>query len=434
MKNNALYMIVLTFILHSACKKEVLNDNLSSSSLLKVMQATKPYFARSVLELKDGSVILGAVAPIDGEFDERNNLSSDYPSQLIKYNSNGDLIWQLELPEITHVLWQVIELSTGNIAAVGFDSQDNSKQVGLVIISPLGKILNQTSYINLTNYAPLENLNPVYVLELGSGDIAIATVTTNVNSAIFATRLVIFSPLLNKSFDRVYAPDPIVKARYHKQVSIEEDNSGNVLLHGNIGSNTNDSIGSYASTLKLSAGSYDPVYHQLFEGNQPFSTSNGVLSSADQLVWASCGPAAADSLFNSRFNQRNQELFLIGPKITVWKTDGDSSNTQKLEVSGFQRNGFVNKVIHTSDGGFMLLGTCNINANQQISSEYQIMMIKLSEDFKLQWMQFPKTNSQSVASDIVETASGYLVSATHLSLGEESRPIVFKTNKNGIIN
>ena len=146
-----------------------------------------------------------------------------------------------------------------------------------------------------------------------------------------------------------------------------------MLLHGNIATSTNDMA--YASTLKLSAGSYDPVYHQLFEGNQPLSTSNCVLSNSDHLVWASSGPTAADILFNSWFNQRNQELFLIGPTITVWKTNGDSASTQKFEFSGFQKNGFVNKVINTSDGGFMLLGTCNINANQQIASEYQIMMI-----------------------------------------------------------
>jgi hypothetical protein len=81
----------------------------------------------------------------------------------------------------------------------------------------------------------------------------------------------------------------------------------------------------------------------------------------------------------------------------------------------------------------MLLGTCNINSNQQISSEYQVMLIKLSTNFTLQWMQFPKTNSQSVASDIIETEAGYLVSATHLSFGEQSSPILFKTDKNGNI-
>jgi hypothetical protein len=430
MKNNCIYIIAFSLLMTFACKKEVMTDSLSSNSFLKVVQTSKPYFARNVLELKDGSLILSAVAPIDGEFDEENNLSSDYPSLLVKYHASGDLIWQIELPEVTHVLWQIIELSNGNIAAVGFDSQDNSSQVGLVIISPLGEILNQTSYINITNNLPRGNLNPVSLLELSSGDIAIATVTSNVNNVWYAARLVIFNSQLNKSFDRVYAPDAIVQARSPFQLSIEEDKMGNLLLNGNITA----SSGFYASTLKLSAVTYDPVYHQLFQGNLPFSTSSCVISNSDQLVWASSGPTAADSLFNSWFNQRNQELFLIGPEITVWKTDGDSTNTEKFEISGYQRNGFVNKVINTSDGGYMLLGTCNINANQQIASEYQIMMIKLSADFSFQWMQFPKTNSQAVSSDIKEIASGYLVSATHLSLGEESLPVMFKTNKNGIIN
>jgi len=439
MRHLHLHIAVYTFlIVLVACKKEEIQSNTSSLPLLKVMQVDEPFYARDVLELNDSSIIIGAVAPINGKFDEYNNPSSDSPSLLTKYAANGNLLWQLELPEPVHVLWQSIELENGNIAVVGLNSEDNSRQVGLAIISPQGDVLNQASYYNVTNQFPVRQINPVDFIELSTGNIAVVTSTSNVPAGMYiAARLVVFDPLLNIVFDRIYTSDEIVLSRPPAQISIVEDAAGDLILHGldlMVSASNNDDFGKiHAFALKLSAETYDPVYHQLFKNEQKFSSSNIALDNSGKLVWAACGPLAADSLYYSWFNFRNQEVFLIGPEITVWQTNGDSTTTQKRQFSGFPKYGFINKLINTSDGGYMLLGTCNINPNQQISSEYQIMMIKISADYTMEWMRFPKTNSQSISSDIVETSSGYLVSATHLSLGEQSRPIVFKTDKNGII-
>jgi hypothetical protein len=424
-------------LLFGCAKKSALND-VSSQSLLKVMQVSEPFFARGALELKDGSLILGAVAPIAGDFDEFNNISSLAPSLLVKYTAEGKLLWQTVLPEVVHVLWETMELRNGNIAVVGFNSDDNSKQIGLAFISPDGELLSQHSYFNITSSYPLRELNPIACLELSSGNIALATSTSNVSNAYIAIRLVVFDKALNEVFDRVYAHDTIVQNRPPGQVSIVEDATGNIILHGlDYRFETNvitDTTNIYAFALKLSSVNYDPIYYQSFENAQAFSPSNCVLSNSGKLVWASCGPLPEDSAYNSWFNQRNQELYLTGPEITLWQTDGNTNNTKKYRFSGFPKRGFINKLIKTSDGGYLLLGTCNINPNQELSSEYKVMMIKLSANISLEWMKFPNTNSQSVANDIVETTSGYIISATHLSLRQQNRPILFKTDKNGNLN
>ena len=103
--NIVVYILILMLI---GCEKEHEPSHTPSDSLLKIMQVDEPFYARDVLELNDGSVLIGAVAPINGKFDEFNNPSSNSPSLLVKYAANGNLIWQLELPEIVHVLWQTI--------------------------------------------------------------------------------------------------------------------------------------------------------------------------------------------------------------------------------------------------------------------------------------------------------------------------------------
>lgn len=433
------YILVFGLLLLFGCAKKSALNEVSSKSLLKAMQVSEPFFARGTLELKDGSIILGAVAPIAGDFDEFNNLSSLSPSLLAKYTADGKLIWQTELPEVVHVLWETMELRNGNIAVVGFNSDDNSKQIGLAFISPDGELLSQQSYFNVTSNYPLREINPVACLELSSGNIALATSTSNVANAYIAIRLVVFDSALNEVFDRIYAHDTIVQNRPPGQMSIVEDETGNIILHGldyrfETQLSIVDTTNIYAFALKLSSGNYDPIYYQSFGNAQAFSPSNCVLSNSGSLIWASCGPSAADSAYNSWFNQRNQELYLIGSEITLWQTDGNTNNTKQYRFSGFPKRGFINKLIKTSDGGYLLLGTCNINPNQEFSSEYKIMMIKLSANISLEWMQFPNTNSQSVANDITETTSGYIVSATHLSLRQQNRPILFKTDKNGNIN
>jgi hypothetical protein len=104
MRHLQAHILVFGLILLFGCaKKSALND-VSSQSLLKVMQVSEPFFARGALELKDGSLILGAVAPIAGDFDEFNNISSLAPSLLVKYTAEGKLLWQTVLPEVVHVL------------------------------------------------------------------------------------------------------------------------------------------------------------------------------------------------------------------------------------------------------------------------------------------------------------------------------------------
>lgn len=431
------YIVLLSIVLITACTKEVEESTEAGATFIKVVQVDETYYARDVLQLSSGAIVVGAVAPIIGTFSEQLNPSSESPSILVKYSESGELLWQLTLPESVHVLWQAIELEDGNIAVAGFNSEDNSNQIGLAIISRDAEILSQTSIFNITNKPPIFRENHVDIIQLNNGELAMAASTSNLGggTSFVAIRLMIFDLLLNKTFDRIYSKDAIVPSRSPIQASLAESQNGDLFINGrDFRTTTLDSLAKFAFCLKLASGSYDPIYHQLFETTESESPSSLTISDDDKFVWASCPSLPKDSIYSNIFNLRNQEVFAIGPKATLWITDGIDSNSRKLEFSGYPKYGYIKQVIRTADGGYMLFGTCNINANQLLTSDYKIMMIKLDRNFQKEWIKYPSENSQSIASDIIETNNGYILSGVHHSLGEISKPIIFKTDLKGDLN
>ena len=109
-----IYFISLAALILS-CQKEEENKT-SSTTWLKVMDCGDDFFARDILELRDGSVLIGAVPELKLNFNESTNPSSLKASQLAKYSEKGQLEWQISLPETVHVLWHTLELNNGNIA------------------------------------------------------------------------------------------------------------------------------------------------------------------------------------------------------------------------------------------------------------------------------------------------------------------------------
>tara|TARA_R110000868_G_scaffold141490_2_gene358069 strand:- start:605 stop:1909 length:1305 start_codon:yes stop_codon:yes gene_type:complete len=430
-----IYFISLAALILS-CQKEEENKS-SSATWLKVMDCGDDFFARDILELRDGSVLMGAVPELKLNFNESTNPSSLKASQLAKYSDKGQLEWQISLPETVHVLWHTLELNNGNIAILGFNSDDNSKQIGIVIINPEGRVLKEKSYYNVTNQAPWYSLNPVNFIELASGNIAIASSSSNITNAYLATRLVILDQDLNLLVDRSYIPNASASINYPGQISLAEDLNGEIILHGlhlrlNILSSSDSTHNSFS--IRLSATTYNVISFDYFQLSPSASPSEVILNTNRDLIWASAIGNANDSLQNLWFNQRNQELYIVGSQIALTRIEKASGAGQQLYFGAYPKNAFITKVIQTSDGGYLLLGTCNINSNLQLNSQYQIMLIKLKTDFTLDWMRFPQTNSQSIARDVTETENGYFLSATHLSLGQRSRPLLLKTNKQGFIN
>lgn len=429
LKINFSFLLILLLF---ACSKNEGENN--SSSFFKVIESNGPYTSRNILELEDGSLIFASVASLNVNFSESYFPAPELPSIISKYNATGDLLWKLESPEIVHVIWHILKLKNGNIAVTGFNSDDNSSDIGILILSSEGEILKQNSYFNITNEFPVYLENPMNCIELSNGNLALVNTSSNIFSTYVAVRLVILNPELNMVYEKVYPSDSILQDLSPVQMGIKEDQLGNLLIHGRGMNNLfYDTLYNFAFSFKLRAGNYEALQSQSFVSDVDQSPSDFALSPSENMVWASSSSENANPNFNPWFNFRNQELFVIGNKTTVWMTDGDHANTRQTEFSNYPKNGYIRKVLACSSGGYILLGTCNINSNQDIASDYKIMMVKLNSSLEQQWISFPNKNSTGIAQDIIETSTGYIISGTHRSFGEENRPIIFKTDKNGKI-
>lgn len=422
-------MVCLTTFI--SCKKDSTLQDESSTSLLKVVQTNSSYMARSVIEMSDGSIVLISISNVTGTTSSFDFPDTQLPAIISKYDANGNLLWQNELPEIVQTVWHAIALASGDIAIAGFDKAGVSTFMGLIVINSFGELINQTTLYNPLFIINMNAgiLNRLDMIQLQNGNIAVV-LNFQLSGSPSCPRLLIYSPQLSKIYDNTFLPSTLIPFGFSSQIYLLEDALGDIIMHGRF---TKNNTSNFAFDLKVQADSYTPIYHQTFIDTLNSTSSSMALSNAGSCVWTSAGSRKIDTLFTSWFNYRYQEYYKIAPTIKVWMSNGSSDQTQNASISGYPKNGYIGKVKKCKGGGYILLGTCNINSNQQIPSNYQIMLIKITDDLRLEWIQYPNTYSPSVASDVVETNNGYLVSATQLSFGETSRPIIFKTNKQGII-
>jgi hypothetical protein len=357
------------------------------------------------------------------------------PAIITKFDGQGNLLWQKELPEIVQTAWHAVLLANGNIAVTGLGKDADSKFIGIVVLNEDGEVSGQNTLFNPGNL--IFALNGGFIgsdiIQLNNGNIALTTTMAEANT-VMRPRLVIYDFLLNKIYDELYEANSVVIRRNCAQVNLLEDAQGDIIIHGRDLGFNNDSLKYFAFDLKVQSGTYAPIYHQIFEEATLVSPSSFALSTTGSSVWAAAGPLAKDTVYSTWFNFRYQEVYRIGPSATVWQANGNAAQTQTAKIQGYPKNGYLSKVKRCADGGYILLGTCNINTNQAVPSEYQIMLVKISASLSVQWMQFPNTITPTIASDIVETSTGFLVSGTQLSFGEMSRPILFKTDNLGNLN
>lgn len=399
MKSYTIILFLGTLLLSSSCTKDgSANSTGKNSSLVKLLPIEGTYFARSISELQDGSIIISSVAETSG------------PAYISRFALNGDFLWQIKLTGIIQKLWHTQVLTNGTIAAVGYGAGNDADECGIVILNEDGDILKQHSFYDLSGQ--------VDCIQLANGNLAILT-----NEG----RLLIYDLELNQLLDKSYGGG--------NQGSLAEGSSGALYLQSSL--YNNNSNFDFCSIIKLSPINYEVEYEQTLFYPVAVSPSNIALSSNDKTVITcarfSTGRDGNRSLTNTAFKPSNQEEYLTGPTLVVWKNDGEIANTKQLEINGFPKNAYIKKVRSCLDGGYILIGTCNINKDQSLHSEYRILLIKLSSNLELEWLKIPNTNSPALGDDVKEISTGYLICATHLSLNEFTRPVLFKTDFNGKI-
>ena len=419
--------LVLMVVLCPSCQKETTAPE--NSGLLKVIQAPGPYSGRNTLLMPDGSFLVGSVGF------ENEQLISEYgflPSLLTRMDRKGEVIWQVELPALLYELWTCRLLRSGNILALGFNEQPNSAQVGLAIVSGAGEVLHTHSFFNSAGIFNSGDFSSIDGIELQNGNIGVVMPSAVSQQGRNYVRYLEFTTSLDVIADVTFEANDIVPDISIRRPSIGQTPTGDLIVQGVVFSDN-----TFAFVMQIDPESYQATFFNLFQMEHRRMPSRIAISSSGEAIWMSSGPDLITNNINDivglLHNFRNQEEFLYGSSIECWKTNGDLPQAPVSEIAGFPKNGFVRSVSPCSDGGYILAGTCNINSDQNIPSNYRILLVKLNAELGVEWLRVPNTSSAALAADAVEIPEGFLVTATHYSPTGVERPILFITNTEGIL-
>ncbi len=412
-----------------ACEKPEVNN--PSRAFLKYIPVSELYLARGAVAMPDGSTIVGSVG-----FENASNPSAYgiLPALLTKLDERGEIIWQVELPQVVHELWECQLLRNGNLLVIGFESFPFPERAGMAILSPDGEVLFSRLVPNQTfSGFPQITRASITAKELITGEIALVMPTVTQINTLTRLRLIRFDQQLEPIENRVYEPNmPLPSTKGMGFPRMQEDVQGNLIILMALFGPRNQPNPEFAAVVKLKASTYDPEYIQFFTPAEEVALPSSLaINSLGEAIWVS-GDTTVQATGNI-FNLRHQEHFRLSRNLIVWKTNGNKEDTKTNVIGGYPKLGYIQTVAPCSDGGFILAGTCNINEDQRIPSAFQIMLIKLNASLELEWLRIPDTNTPSFGAQAVEIPGGFLVTASNAPDQNVVLPFVFKTNGQGII-
>jgi hypothetical protein len=416
--------LILLFGLLSCRKEEV---NIDNDYFIKVLDTPVSYYGQNAFQTIQGNIVLCSYSAEDLTSGDQYGI---HPPIVAGYSSEGELEWTTEMPQIIHDLRKGIALDNGDLLFTGMDSTISSQQIGIVVTDSQGNIKTQHSFFNQTfDYSSLNSNTTIDCIQLNNGNIAMIVPQKASVDFTAAHRLLVFDSQLNVQLDRTYSDEEMIPNARHHQMSISESWNGELCVVGKIAWPIVSPEAKRAYVLKLEASNYDPISYVQFASSAFYTPSTHAQTVDQKAVWASSSNANVDA----SFNLRNQNDYYYGREITIWSSEGDSASTDTRGFTDFPKNAYIQSTRSTSDGGFILVGTCDINSNPTLASAYKILVIKVDQNLNKEWQEILNLSSPSLGFDGVETSAGYLICGAHLAIDDMTHPMIIQTNKNGKI-
>ncbi|MEZ5174293.1 MAG: hypothetical protein R2850_12490 [Bacteroidia bacterium] len=418
-------------VLNYSCKKD--NSGEQANNLIKVVQTEEEYMTEKVFNGADGEIVMFCTSIEDRDIPDSYGKN---PSLFVRISPEGDVIARIALPDIVFNLWTAVELRNGGYFIAGTGPVAKSEEIGCVIINSVGTVQSQYTFSNQSSLILSIDgpLSGVSALQLNDGRIILLNSALSGFNQPIVPRIHVFDENLNVLQDKLLYANSIVPNRHQFLMSVSADNNQDLLLIGRLANYTNDTIIHNEVILRVNSQNYEADYGVKLTDTLWRIPSEMTCSPGNDLIWAYAGPTAADTNYTTTFNFRNQERCSIGDKITINSLNTQTGIITKKSISGFPKKGFVRAIKACNDGGYILTGACNINANQKIASDYRILLIKTDASFNLEWMRIPETSNPCIAWDITESDYGYLLAVTQLNHRNNNQAAYFHFNKNGFLN
>lgn len=128
----------------------------------------------------------------------------------------------------------------------------------------------------------------------------------------------------------------------------------------------------------------------------------------------------------------SREYIAVGREVSIIRTDTSGNYLDRHNYSGLRCLGCLTKIPRTREGGFMLVGTSNLDERVNSVTNTQISLIKTDANLNKLWMREFKTTYAAKGYDVYETRDGgYVIGAYERSFNTYFKMMIIKTDIKG---
>jgi hypothetical protein len=391
------------------CTKQATTSN-SASTYIKVIVNSENLIAVTSFPLSDGNYMLIGKDP-----------GNTNPGWMVKIDLNGNVLFQKSTSPLITILWTAIPLASG-FAAAGYDATQTDNELHIILYDNNGNIVSSKIYypgVNCTGY-------PLDMIPLSNGGYAISGSEWDRNNYPIP-----FLMITDNAFNDIYIKNynPLNNEHNYCVSGLCQSPDGTINISGFFTLNNTDNaymLRTYPNTLQKS--------FTWLEDSAVFETPGCMALNGNGNVIIACSRAniAADS--GELVNYKNTGLDFVAGTLGINTLDGNGNFTGSVQYSGYPRNGFINSIKSTQDGGFILCGTVNqLNAINYSNTE--IFVLKLDANLNKQWSNSYITQYPSFGVVGFQTTDGgYLISGYNFSFNKNANMTLIKTDASGNVN
>jgi len=414
----------LLFLGLIACQKDTIENK---SGFVSVVESDLEYTSRSCLQLSDGNYLICGSNVL---WPAGSSLFGSTYSLMAKYSRTGDLIWQKNLPITLCDLWKGVALPGGGFVLAGLDNMPENTNVSIAKYNNDGGLVTSNVVPNTTSTSGTSR-NEVDIIRLKNGNYAMVLIGIQPGVIGNSPRLLIFDQELNILFDKVF-PSMFLFSKNYKGQRLAEGNNGKIYICGRT-----QEFNAWSWTFLMGvdeATLTTDFFTERMGGDTTSYPGPFIVNDAGHVLIATAEQWNAGIYFSisNYFYYHLDELFSVGKTVSVTETDGDGNFIARHNYSGFKGYATLTGITQTNDGGYLLVGTCDLKTDAIIYSQFQILMIKLNAQFEQEWMKQLNTTYPAVAVDVKKTNDGgFLIGAYQRSFNKNYKMMLIKTGANG---
>lgn len=412
-----LFGCIALFLLH-ACNKKASQQ--IKNTFVKTIIADSDVTLVNSLPMSDGGFIL-----IGRDFVEMNS------GQIAKLDADGKLLWQKKLSPLNRVLWKAIKLSNDGFATIGY-LNGNSANLVICLYNNLGDLISTHDIpIPFTTGAQIGSATPFEIIQLKSGNFVLAGSDGMIT---FNGYMIITDNAFNILYSKTFLNPGGFSGYYIRGICEMPDSSIALTASGYyVASTTIQRTFTYLLRTKLNGTqkSFTIINDSLYS-----QTPNCLIESKVGMVGVTAkmkGWSDGNGLFVNYLN--NNQAQLISGIIAFNRFDINGQFIDSKLITSYPKNGMINSMKATSDGGYILCGTVNQENTVTLVSYTTLFALKIDANLNTQWSKNYETTFPSFGVDVLETNDGgYLLSGYQKSLNKRYEMFVIKTDANGNTN